>query len=66
MVAVEAAEGAAAAAVAAVAVAERSPIKRRRDVGQHLDPVIKAKYDRINEGMTLEEVEAILGNSGPS
>jgi len=31
-----------------------------------IDPIIKAKYDRIAEGMTLGDVEEILGKAGPS
>ena len=31
-----------------------------------VDPIIKGKFDRLKVGMTVEEVEAVLGKAGPS
>jgi hypothetical protein len=31
-----------------------------------VDPILQARFDRIQVGMTLTEAEAILGDAGPS
>jgi len=35
-------------------------------VSPPVDPILKSKFDRIKVGMTLKEVEGIVGKAGPS